>query len=255
MGDDTMGKLRLDKSQTPFLVAIIITVAAQAFEKIIEVAVDVNQFTGLVCAMVYTLLVAVVYYIISKGTGTLMGILSAMLALKMMPPKMGYLTNVSVDGAMLYFLVSKVAVVLFAVLVYKFYREQETPHPIKGMPILVVLFAVPFFNEIASFASSYLLGKTGSMLLPYFAQYACYAAAVLITFAIAFISSKDSMRFVAYFEFCALGINTLRQIGKIGYLAISHQHISKSIYGWIVVLVVLAAVGAFMLAKSKKKEA
>ena len=118
-----------------------------------------------------------------------------------------------------------------------------------------VLFAVPFFNEIASFASSYLLGKTGSMLLPYFAQYACYAAAVLITFAIAFISSKNSMRFVAYFEFCALGINTLRQIGKIGYLAISHQHISKSIYGWIVVLVVLAAVGAVMPAKRKKKEA
>ena len=249
-----MAKIKLDKSQTPFLVAIIITVAAQAFEKIFEVAVDVNQFTGLICAMVYTLLVAVVYYIISKGTGTLMGILSAMLALKMMPPKMGYLASVSADGAMLYFLVGKVAVVLFAVLVYKFYREQETPHPIKGLTLLAILLAVPFFNEIASFTGNYLLYKTGSMLLPYFAQYACYAAAVLITFAIAYVSSKDSMRFAACFEFCALGINILRQIGKIGYLAVSHQHISKSIYGWIVVLAALIAIGAFMLAKSKKKE-
>ncbi|MBQ9517399.1 MAG: hypothetical protein IJR60_04925 [Eubacterium sp.] len=247
-----MEKIKLQKNTLPCVIAIIITVGIQAFEKIIEIATDPGQATGLICAMFYTLCVAVVYYLITKGTSSFMGILAALLALKMMPPKMNYLTSVTPDGSMLYFIVSKVAVVLFAVLVYRFYREQEQPRAIKPLPILIIIVAVPFFNEISAFANNYLLYKTGSMVMPYLAQYACYAAAVLVTLAVAYASGKESMRFAAYFEFCALGINTVRQIGKIAYYGASGQHISKSYFLWIVVLVALAVIAFVMLKRSEK---
>ncbi|MBR0412120.1 MAG: hypothetical protein IJI47_00940 [Eubacterium sp.] len=249
-----MENLKLNKNRSLCLAAIIITVACQAIEKILEVAVHPGQTIGLICAMLYTLCVAVVYYIITKGTSSFMGILAALIAFKMMPPPITYLTRVSPDGAMLYFIVQKVALILFAVLVYKFYREQETPRAIKPLPILVIVLAVPFFNEISSFTSSYLQFKTGSVIPSYLAQYACYAAAVLITLAIAYTSGRESMRFAAYFEFCALGINTCRQLGKLGYYIATEHQLSKSTALWIVVLVGLAVVNFIMLNKSKKAE-
>lgn len=247
-----MEKVKADKNKTLCVAAIVITVAAQAFEKIFSVATQPSQAKGLLSAMIYTVVVAVVYYLISKATSSFMGLLASLIAFKMAPPNINYLTTVSVDGAMLYFIVQKAAMVLFAVLVYKFYREQQKPRAIKPLPLLVIAVAVPFFNEIANYTCSYLYYKTGSMMMPYFAQYACYAAAVIITLVIAYISGKESMRFAAYFEFCALSINTCRQLGKIGYFAVTNQHISKSLYVWIVVLAGLMVVTAYLLNKSKK---
>ena len=93
--------------------------------------------------------------------------------------------------------------------------------------------------------------KTGNMIAPYFTQYICYAAAILVILAVGYKCGKESFRFTAYFEFVALSINIFRQAGKIGYFIVSNQHISKSIYGWVVLFAGLMILTALMLKKSK----
>ena len=248
-----MAKTKLSKSQLLCTVAIVITVAAQALEKILEVAIQPSQISALVCAMVYTIAVACVYFLISKSTNTFWGLLASLLAFKMMPPKINYILNVTVDGGMLYFIVQKVAILLFLVLAYRFYRAQEKQHCVNIIPVFILAAAVPFFNEISAFVDNYFLYKTGSMILPFLTNYACYTLAVVTALAVAFISGKESMKFAAFYEFCALGINMFRQIGKIGYFITTNQHVSKSFYGWIAVLAVLMVVTAVLLKKSNSR--
>ena len=247
-----MDKIKISKNQSLCVLAIAIVVFAQALEKILEVVITPGQFVGVMCAMLYTVLVALVYFIISKGSSSFMGILAALLALKMLPPKITYLSQYSPDGAMLYFVVQKAAVLIFALLVYKFYREQEQPRQIKPLVLVALIGAVPFFNEISAYTSSYLLYKTGSMILPYFSQYACYAAAALMILGVAFYCGKESMRFAAYFQFIAFSINIFRMLGKIAYLAIAGQYISKSIYGWILVFAGLMVIYVIAFKRNKK---
>ena len=247
-----MDKLKMNKNQSLCVLSIAIVVFAQALEKILEVVITPGQFVGVICAMFYTLLVALVYFIISKGSSSFMGILAALLALKMLPPKITYLSQYSPDGAMLYYIVQKAAVVIFALLVYKFYREQEEPRQIKPLVLVALIGAVPFFNEISSYTASYLLFKTGTMVLPYFAQYACYAAAALLILGVAFYCGKESMRFAAYFQFIAFSINIFRMLGKTAYFIIAGQHVSKSIYGWIVLFAALIVIYAIAFKRNKK---
>ena len=247
-----MDKMKLDRNKSICLGAVILIVLAQAAEKILEVSITPSQTAGIVCALVYTVVVAVVYFLVSRSTSSLMGILAALLALKMLPPNITYLSGIAPDESMVYFIVQKMTQILFAVLIYKFYCAQEKPRQIRALPILLLILAVPFANEISAFFGQYFLYKTGSMILPFLTQYACYALAALVILVVSYKCGKDSMRFAAYFEFVAFGINIFRQIGKLGYYMISDQHISKSLYGWIILFAALIVIYAVALAKSKK---
>ncbi len=248
-----MEKMKLNKNQTLGIFAAVLIVLSQACEKILEVVITPSQTTALVCAMVYTIVVAVVFLIVTKLESPFLGIFASMLAVKMLPPNITYIASVTADGAMLYFILSKVVFVLFALLALRFYRVQKNDEEhIRAVPIIILFYAVPFFNQIEAFTSAYFMEKTGSMLLPFLTQYACYAAASIIILAVAFKCGKASMRFASYFEFCAFGINIFRQLGKICYFAATGQHISKSLFGWIIVLAGLIVINAIMLNKSKK---
>ncbi len=249
-----MKNVKVGTNETLCVLSVILIVVAQAAEKIIEVAAAPGKTLALCCALIYTVLVGAVYLFIKKGDSSFMGMFASLLALKMLPPNINYFASVSPDGAMTYFVLQKASVVIFAVLLYKFYREQPQPRSIKPLTLVALVGAVPFFNTISATTTSFLLYKTGSMMLPYFAEYACYAAAALVILGIAYKSGYASMRFAAYFEFAAFGINIVRRAGKIGYFLMSNQHVSKSIYGWIVLYLVLAAVFAFALSKSKKEQ-
>lgn len=245
-----MENLKLNKNRSICLTAIILIVAAQAAQKILQVVIEPTLTFGVICAIVYTIIVAVVYFLLCKETSSFLGILAALLALKMLPPSITHLVNVSADAAMVYFLVQKMSQILFAVLVYKFYCAQEKPRAIKALPVLLIIIAVPFTNQIAEFAGSYFLFKTGSMIVPYFVQYICYAAAALVILIVSYKCGRESMRFAAYFQFCAFGINMFRMLGKLGYFIIAQQHISKSIYGWVFLFAVLIVAYAIALKKS-----
>ena len=250
-----MDKKFFTKDNLMCVFATMIIVFAYGAQRIIEVTLSPDKSLALILAIVYTILLAVVLYLISKSNNLFFGILAALIGYKMMPPPVSFLSQTTIDGKTLYFLVGKAAAVLFVVVVYKLYKAQSEPHEIRSLPLLTIMLSVPFFGEISQEISRYLYSKTGDMLPVYFSQYACYAAAVAVILAIAYISGYSSLRFTAYFEYTALTINILRQIGKIAYFAIAKEHISKSNYLWIVLYIALMVCFAIALKKEEKEKA
>ncbi|MBR4241408.1 MAG: hypothetical protein IKR97_04220 [Eubacterium sp.] len=232
--------------------ATIIIVLSYGAQRIIEAVLSPDKKLALILAIIYTLLLAVVLWLISKSNNSYFGILAALIGYKMMPPPNNFLAQTTVDGSTLYYLVGRAAVVLFIVIIYKLYKMQEEPHEIRSLPLLTIMLSVPFFNGISQVITNYLLYKTGNMLYCYFAQFALYTAAVLLILAIAYISGCSSLKFTAYFEYTALSINILRQLGKIGYFALNHEHISKSYFVWIGIYAALMI--CFAVARKKKEK-
>ena len=237
-------------------IATIIIVASYAAQRILEIVITPDKKMALIISIVYIVLLAIVFYLISLSRNPFFGILAALLGYKMMPPPVSYL-SATVDGQTLYFLVCKAAAVVFIVAIYKLYKQQPNPHEIRSLPLLTIMLSVPFFSEISQAVSTYLMYKTGSMLYCYFAQFALYAVAVLVVLAVAYQSGFSSLRFTAYFEFTALSINILRVASKICFFAISKEHISKSLYVWIAIyagLIVLFIVATKIKEKQPAKE-
>ena len=232
-------------------IATIIIVGSYALQRILEIKITPDKNLVLVMSIVFILLLAIVFYLISRSNNPFFGILAALLGYKMMPPSVSYL-SATVDGDTLYFLVGKAAALVFVFIIYRLYKSQPEPHEIRSLPLLAILLSVPFFSEIATAVSRYLIYKTGNMLYCYFAQFALYAIAIVVVLIIAYKSGYSSLRFTAYFEFAALSINILRVLCKICYFALQHQHVSKSLYGWIAVYAVLIV--AFAVATKVKEK-
>ena len=245
-------KEKLTKDRISCLSALFIIVASYGAERFIELFVTPGPHSGLTLAMIMTALLGVVVLLLGRTDDTFTGLLTALIGYKMMPADVSFLAGESLDGSLLYYLVRQAARLIFIVLVFRLYNIQERPRKITALPLCAMLFAVPFFNTIGITLSNYFLERTGSMLGGYLSQYACYAAATLIILVLAFVSTYDSMRFAMYFEFAALGINTLRYVAKIAYRLYLGVHISRSFYLWIVLYAGLCLL--FVIATLIKKK-
>ena len=248
-----MDKRLFSKENIMCALATLIIVLSNSAEKIIEVTLAPSKSLALILAIVYTCLLLVSFTLISKSNSSYFGILAALLGYKMMPPAINFIAGVTADGYTLYFLVGRMAAVIFVVTIYKLYKLQEEPHEVRSMPLLVIMLSIPFFNQITQVISRYLMYKTGNMLYCYFAQFALYIAAVLVVLGVAYQSGYSSLKFTAYYEYAALSINTLRMLGKIGYFAVKHEHISKSYYAWIAIFVALMICFAVAVIQKKKQ--
>lgn len=244
-------KKAFDKDILLCILAMIITSGAYGFQKVFELNFSLTRVTGLVLAMVYTALLGIVVLILSRCRNPFYGMLTSLIAYKMMPVGISMLSTVSYDGSILYYLVRKAAVIIFVVLLYKFYNMQGEPREIKALPVLAMILAVPFFQETGVFLTQYFEVKTGSMMLGFLSQYAMYAVASVVILGLAFASSYESMRFAKYFEYAALGINIVRRAGKIAAYKYLGYHVSRSLYVWIAVYVILGIL--FVLATEYKK--
>lgn len=247
-----MGNLKITKDKTTAVIAIIITVGAHAVERLIEIFAEPSRALSFGIAVVMTLLLGVVCLLLFKNKNTFFGLLAALLGYKMLPPTIKMVTDMSLYASELYYLVRCAAMLLFIIIIVKFYRQQKGDEKIEVLPILAIMMSVPFFMQIASHSYRFFMIKTGSMLYYYFASFACYIIASLVILAIAYKSNVASMRFTAYFEFVCLGINILKKVGVIIALAIQGDHISRSNYCWIAIYAVL--IFCFWLAKEQKKK-
>ena len=237
-----MGKIKLEKNQRTGAICIFIIVASYAIERVIELFVPSSKTLGIVLAMIYTVLLAAVVFTLSKCEDVETGLLASLLGYKMMPVSVSFLDKYSPEAYLLYCYVKFAAIAMFIYLIYKFYIKQKTPRAISAPVILAIIFAVPFFNQISSLTQSYLLDKTGSMLLPYFTACAFYAAATFVILGIGYVSSYESVKFAATFECFAIVINALKVCARIGYRIINSWHISKSFYLWLIVYTLLIVI-------------
>ncbi len=248
-----MSEIKVSKDGKLCIFTIAVILVSYAAERLIELFIPQGKTLGIVLAMVYTLLLAFTVYVISKTKEIRLGLLAALLAYKMMPVNISFLYLYSQSADVLFFIVKKAAMIMFAVLIYKLYCAQDKDRRVTAPTVFAIIFSVPFFTEISDVLFKYFLNVTGSMLFGYFSQFAFYALASFVILGIAYYSGAYSLRFAAGYEIIALIINTVKVGAKIGYRIINNWHVSKSFYVWIVLYLVLMLCFALAIKLKDKK--
>lgn len=242
------------KNRNLCILSIALCVGCYALERVLEIFTTMDKNTSLIMAMIGTVALACVYFLVSKTKDTFYGLLAALIGYKMMPPSISTLMKHTTDGAVLYYLVGKVAVVLFVLLIIKHYKTQTEERNIKLIPLVALMVVVPFCSEVSSVIGGYLTHLLGgSMVYTYFTQYIFYIIALVVVLGVALRSNYDTLRFVCYYEFVALSINFLKRLALIVAVAIKGNHISKSYFIWLAIFA--AGIALFAVVKENRKKA
>lgn len=238
-----MKKTNFSRDSILCSISIAIIILLYGFEKILESFIVAERQHALILAMIYAFFSGVVVYVLAKCESPFYGLITALIGYKMMPVPILFLHSVSLNGSFFYYLLTQAIKIIFIIMLYRFYSMQKKLEPtqehIQTMPILMMMFSVPFFAEIANKMVVFFSEKTGSMLGGYFSEYLCYAIATASILVTASFSNQKSKRFTVYFEYTALVINSVRVGGKIIVKAIHDVHISKSLYGWLLLYALL----------------
>lgn len=236
------------------LTAIIITFVSYCAERGFEILVDSSRTTSLIAAIVFTVLFGVMFFITSRIEDTFYGILAAVIGYKMMPPVVYPLFSTTAEGSVLFVIVKAVAIVLFAILIFKMFNKQSQQDSIQVLPILALMFVVPFFNELGDNLATGLQAIFITRLYSYGAEALCYLLASFVIWMIAYKSNYPSAKFVCYFQYLALALNICRRVAAIAVNIMAGTHISASYYCWIALYVVIL-VGFVVLQKKAKAKA
>lgn len=242
----------MNKNNSISIISIVIIVGSYAVVKLLGMLTELGRSEALILAFVMTALLGVVVLLLSKCRNAFIGLLASIIGYKMMPAGIDGLKAASPDASMLYFVVQKAGVLLFVLLIIKFYRMQNSHDKIKILPILAIMFSVTFANGIADRAALYFTEKSGNMLGYYFTSFVCYILAALVILMISYTSNYESMCFAAYFQFAAMAINLLKRFTVVILLHIESVHISKSYYCWIIIYIAVAL--CFYAAKEYRKK-
>lgn len=244
----------LKKDQLMCSLSIVVMLVCFAAERILEIFVNLDRTTSIILAMIFTVALACIYFVLSKTKDAFFGLLACLIGYKMMPPSIGALANHSLDATMLYYIIQKAGIVIFVLLTIKMYKLQKDDDKIRLIPIMAAMVIIPFSMEIGQTVGNYLMYQFGgNMYYYYFTQFAAYTIGMLVLLTASYGSNYTTLRFVCYYEFVALGINILRKSALVVALLIKGQHVSLSIYSWIAIFVV--GIGLFAFAKSKRKKA
>lgn len=236
------------------ILAIAVIVGSYGLEKIVEAFVSPTKSVGILSAIAMTCLFAVVLMLISKCKSAFFGLLASIIGYKMMPVPITYLAKVSPDASILYYLLQRMAMVFFVLLIIKIYKSQDQiKEKIRLIPVIALIVCVPFFTETSYYIGRYFMVVMGNMLYLYFTQFAFYALAMLVIILVCIRTNYTTSRFVAYYEFVALGINILRKSCAVAVLSIQGEHVSGSLYCWIAIFAIFIVVFAVFKNIEKKK--
>ena len=149
--------------------SIIIVFACYYLEKTIEAIMPPNRQLILLTATFYMIILCCIIYYLAYCESPFYGLLTSLIGYKMLPVPILYFNEVSKNGSILYYLLIKVAQLMFIIMVIKFYNAQEDKeNKIHSIPILAIMLSVPFFSEIGNKLTDFFLEKTGSYLFGYF---------------------------------------------------------------------------------------
>lgn len=203
-------------------------------------------------AIVFTVVAAAVYFLAIKSNDVFFGILTAVLGFRMLPPEIPALADFSAAGELVYYIVGRFSIVLFAIVIIKLYTAQDEPRQIKPVPILLLLFGVPFTMEAAGKVSEFAyLHIASTMLYPYFISFTAYAAILLFTLWYASRSDHLNAMLITDYTIVALFVNMARRLAAIFVCAVHSEHISKSYFCWVAIYIFFIAM--FSLLRRKKQ--
>lgn len=243
-----------EKGKLYCLASAIIIIGCYAVQKLMAIAFPINRNILLIEAMIFSLCVAIVYFFVTKSKESFYGILISILGFKMMPPKLYALKELCPGADVVYYIVTKAALLIFAFAIIKLFREQKNEQKIKALPILFLIAAVPFTTEIASTLSNFVNGyANGNMIYEYFIRFAFYSLTMLVALFYASKSNKINCKLLCDYSMIALLVNVARRVSVVVIYSIKGSHISKSYFCWIAIYVFF--IFAFYLLKAKKEKA
>ncbi len=245
-------KAKISKGKIYCLISVAIIFGFYILERVLDICIDVTREIAIIEAIVYSLSTALVYFLVTKSEEPFYGILTAMFGFRMLPTKINNLSSFSEEAGLVYFIVQKFALIIFAIAIIKLYRLQKTPREIRPIPILVTIVAIPFCIEVYSYVSEALLNITGNMLYSYFACFIIYSFTLIVLLFCAVKTNFQSARLIIDYELVALILNVGRRICTVIIWAVQGTHISKSYFCWIAIYVFFIL--AFFVLRTKKKK-
>lgn len=244
-------KDKLSKGKLYCLISVIIIFGSYIIQKVLHISCDITREFAIVEAIIFSLAAAAVFLLVIKSSESFYGILTAIFGLRMMPPDISGLEKLSPEANIVYFLVQKFSMLIFALAILKIYEQQKKPKQIRAFPILCTILIVPFFMDIQSGISVFLPSVTGSyMLYSYFSGFILYSAAMIILLFVAAKSNLPSAKLITDYQMVALLLNIGRRCCAVIIALAQGNHISRSYYCWILIYAFFFA--AFLILRKKK---
>lgn len=233
-----MRKIKFSKGQWIAFASMFISFAVYVIERAFKRFAPWNEKSALIQAIIYVMLCLAVYLLIVKSKEVYFGIISALLAIKLIPPDLMMLKRLNVDAYFVYYIFSKFAVVLFIYAIYRLYKSQKKKE-IRPIPVFALLVTAPFIMEVAEVISKYAYFKTDSMMLPYAAQAGCYIIAMVALGLLAIIIGGKNGTMICDFNIICFIINMARKAFSALVLTHAGMHVSKAYICWIIIYAAL----------------
>lgn len=237
-----MAKIKFTKDQLPGIISLAIIFIAYIGERAMKRLTDWSATSAVIQAIALTAAVLAVFLLLLKCKDYYLGLLTSILAFKMLPPDLEMLRVELFDAAAVYFLVRKVALALFLYLVYRFYQELKRKQPedyahIWGIASIMLIF--PFISSVAQDYESYALYKTGDYMYVYALQAIAFVVsfAIMAGFCIRFRGTTS--RLICDYAFAVLVTRMLRKATSALIIAQAGAHVSKAYFVWIALCAVL----------------
>ncbi len=245
-------KSKANRGRIYCILAAVIIFGIYILQKILNICVDITADIAVAEAAVFSLLTVVVFFLIFKSENSFYAILITTFGINMMPPAISGLDTLNPNAHIVYFLIQKFSIAVFALLLIILFKRQSADNAIGAVPLLAVLFIVPFTNDVQSQLSPFLANATGTMLYSYFSGFILYAAALIALLSIAVNSNTQSAMLIIDYQLVALVLNAGRRICAVAVNLLQATHISRSYYCYILIYVFFFA--AFLILKKKKAE-
>lgn len=237
-----MLKNKFNKAQLPALLSIVIIYAVYIAEKALKRLTDWSSTSAIIQAFVFTAAVLAVFLLLLKCKDYYLGLLTSILAFKIIPPKIDMLHTMAFDACAVYFLVRKVALVLFLFMIYRFYQEYKKEQPedyVHLMGIVAIMLVFPFISDIAANYENYARLRTNNLLYMYAMQAVAYVAIFVIIAYFCFKFRGKTSKLICDYSAFVLITRMLRKATSALILAHAGIHVSKSYFCWIAICAVL----------------
>lgn len=247
-----MKKLSFTKDQWLSLFSLAIVILCYAGEKAMKRLVPWSETSALIQAFVFTVAVAAVYLILSKAKDAYFGMIAGIFAFKILPPDMEMLRAYNMDASCVYFIVRKMALVLFLYTIYRLYLRSKKGQadPIRALPVAALLLVVPFLTGMSNDFEQYAYIKTGSMMLPYALDAGFYIAAMCVLGAVCVLFRGRNAALVCDFSMIGFVVGGARKLCSALIILNANLHLSKSYICWIAIYAVLIAAFAVLRKKT-----
>lgn len=247
-------KGKLSTGNTYCLISAFIIFVSYIGERFVNIFIQHSRGLALGEAFFFSLMTFAVYMLLVNSQEPFYGILIAAFGFRMMPPNiLGLINSESMAAGVVYYIVEKMAMIIFAFAILRLYKLQDPDDYISPLSIIAILVLMPFANDVTSVISNYLLAFTGKMYASYFASFAIFTAVQLVLLFLASQTTNKGARFICNFQIVALLLNFARKITAVIIMTARAQHVSKSYYVWIVIYAFFDVV--FILMSKKRKDA